>query len=251
MTIKENIKLADYTSFGVGGRVDKLIIVDDSREADEALKNVGQGPLWVLGHGTSVLISDKGLPGTIIRFSDGIISVDDTLFIADAGVLWDDLVKKSIENNLWGLELMSGVPGSVGAAAFINAGCYGQSQADSIEWVLVLDRDTNKIVKLVSEDFEWGYKNSIFQNKDNYIIIRVAYNLSRTQNVELTYKSAVDVAYELGLSPDNLEHRREIILETRKRAGSLFFYCGKRKLQHIPPSNPLTDLPCYLQIHHT
>lgn len=226
MQIQENIPLASFTSFGVGGSAEKLITVTSSGETEQILAELGYQQPWLLGHGTNVLISDQGLPGITVRFASGQIKVKGDVITADAGASWDDLVKTAIENNLWGIELMSGVPGSIGAANFINITAYSQANNDWLEWVEAVDKTMSKVVRLNARDLEWGYKQSLFQTEDKYIIVRAGYRLSTEPTTELTYQSALDVADELGLKPDTLQNRRAIILETRQRAGSLFAYGG-------------------------
>lgn len=225
MQIQQHAPLAPVTSFGVGGPAETLLTVTDSSETEQALTELDGRRPWLLGHGTNVLISDDGLPGVTIRFASGRIEHgDDTTLIADAGAAWDDLVQASIKHNLWGLEFTSGVPGSIGAAIFINITAYGQSNSDRLKWVEAVDRITGQLVRLEANQLDWNYKQSIFQADERYIIVRAAYELSKESAGDLSYQSALDVANDIGIKPDTLESRRQIILETRKRAGSLFSY---------------------------
>lgn len=225
MKLKQNEPLAPITSFNVGGPAERLITVEDSSEVEQATKDIDPtAALWFLGYGTNVLISDYGLPGTTILFRNKEIREEDGLLVADAGVWWDDLVLHAIERNLWGLELMSGIPGSVGAGVFINITAYGQAQADTLEWIDVIDVKRHASQRLIAKDLKWDYKQSIFQENDDYAIVRAAYRLSPRPTKELTYQRALDVANELNIAPDTLDSRRKIILEARKQAGSLFDY---------------------------
>src|SRR5690606_35339263 len=146
--IQQHIMLAPMTSFGVGGPAENLITVTDSTEIDQALAEVGNRRPWLLGHGTNVLISDEGLPGTTIGFGSGRIEVYGTTLIADAGAVCDVLVKTAIKHKLWGIELTSGVPGSVGAVVFINIAAYGPANSDRLIWVEAIDETTNRLVRL-------------------------------------------------------------------------------------------------------
>lgn len=222
MQTHNNAALAPLTSFGVGGPAETLITIDSVSEVSAALKDATGDDLWLLGHGTNVLISDHGLPGTTLRFADGDVMVQDDLIVAGAGAAWDSMVKAAIDHGLWGIELTSGVPGSVGAAVFINITAYGQAQSTHLEWIEALNSKTGIIERFQAKQMHWDYKESYFQHNPDLIILRAAYRLSETQTDELTYQWALDVAKELNLEPDSLEHRRQIILETRKRAGSIF-----------------------------
>ena len=222
MVINKDARLAEYTSFGVGGPADNLIIVESAKELNETISKHSEEKLWILGFGTNVLISDKGLKGTTIITHGGKIEQNGNKLIIDSGVWWDNVVQLAISKELWGIELMSGIPGSLGGAVFININAYGQSLADRLEWIEVIDIKTKELKKLMAAEFEWGYKKSIFQNEKNLIIIKACLKLARESTCELTYQKALDVANELNLKTDTLESRRKIILEARHRAGSIF-----------------------------
>ena len=220
MKIIANQPLADLTSFGVGGCAEKYIKVSTTKDLIEIGQNLPQRPYWLLGQGTNSLISDEGLAGTTIHIQAGQIERRGSSLIADSGVVWDELVAYSIENGLWGLELMSGIPGGVGAAVYININAYGQAVADTIDWVEVLDTDSGQISRLSSKVKDWGYKCSPFQNKP-LIILRASFKLSFQATTDLAYQAALDEAKLMNISPNDLASRRQIILATRDKAGAL------------------------------
>ena len=128
MQIQNNVAIAPYTSFGVGGNAEYFALVHNTDELIEALKcTLPDMPLWLIGFGSNSLVSDQGLPGMTLCIQQGEINVEGTTIIADAGVWWDDVVQTAIAHNLWGIELMSEIPGSVGGSTFINITAYGQS----------------------------------------------------------------------------------------------------------------------------
>jgi UDP-N-acetylmuramate dehydrogenase len=225
ITIQKNIPLAPYTSFKVGGPAEYFSLVRNSEDLLEALQcTLPETPLWIIGYGSNSLISDAGLPGMTICVQGGAISCNDTEIIADAGAWWDDVVTTAIASNLWGIELMSEIPGSVGGSTFINITAYGQSLGSRITWVEVWDRQTSSVKRVHAPELSWGYKNSVFQTEKgkNWIILRVCLSLSKKKTQELTYQKALDVANEFSLKSDSLTDRRKIIVETRRRAGSLW-----------------------------
>lgn len=229
LTIQEHVSLAPYTSFGVGGNAEYFSLVKNADQLEESLKcTLPETQLWMIGYGSNCLISDKGLLGMTICARGGEISIEEDKVIADAGAWWDDVVVKSIDAGLWGVELMSEIPGSVGGSTFINITAYGQSLGERVQWIDVWDRKNSEVRRLVSEDLEWGYKTSIFQDAQNshYIVLRVCLQLSGKKTTELQYQKAIDVADELNLNIDSLSNRRDIIIEARKRAGSLWHYNG-------------------------
>ena len=115
---------------------------------------------------------------------------------------------------------MSGIPGGVGAAVYININAYGQAVADSIDWIEVLDTSSGQVSRLTPEPDSWGYKQSYFQNKP-LIILRAAFKLSAGPTTELSYQAALDEARLMGLDASQLTGRRQIILAARDRAGAL------------------------------
>ena len=221
MKIQENVQLAPLTSFDVGGPAENLLTIESSHELAQALTHASGHETWMLGYGTNVLISDQGLDGYTLLFRNKNIEWQTNTVIVDAGVWWDDLVQQAIQRGFWGLELMSGVPGSVGAAIFINITAYGQSLSDKLVWVDYMDKN-GRTERLDARSQSWGYKQSVFQQHQDWFIVKAAFELDTENRVELAYQSALDVAKDLNLSTDNLTNRRQIILEARDRAGSIF-----------------------------
>jgi UDP-N-acetylmuramate dehydrogenase len=225
MNIESNKTLAPYTSFNVGGPAEHFSLVSDANQLIECLQcTLPVTQLWILGYGSNSLISDNGLLGMTICIRGGAVQVDDTVIVADAGAWWDDVVTAAIKNGLWGVELLSAVPGSVGAALYINIAAYGQSIGEHVAWIEVWDRTTSSVRKIEKSELEWGYKSSIFQDMKNssLVIIRAAFSLSKKPTTNLTYQKALDIAAEMNLDTNNLESRRKIIIEARSRAGSLW-----------------------------
>lgn len=227
MQILKNEGLAAYTSFGTGGPAETLIKVEKTDEIIEALK-ASEPPIWFLGSGANVLISDEGLPGATLHLDTHDIEFKEqdgtTVVIADAGVEWDQLVRESIERGKWGFERTSGIPGSVGAAVVGNIAAYGQAVSDTLMWIEAInvsDRHMDHVC-LSADELGLGYRTSDFQTPTlkDYIVVRAAFKLENKPR-ELEYASALKVADEKGWNPENLNERRDIIMEARRRAGSL------------------------------
>ena len=225
MNIKQGVNLGKNTSFQVGGNAENYALAKNTEEFIESLRCTLQDTkLWILGYGSNSLISDSGLPGMVIRVNDGNIKIEDDEITADAGAWWDDVVTKAIDNNLWGIELLSEIPGSVGAGLFINITAYGQSISKNVKWIKVWDRKAEDIKILEAKDLDWSYKSSIFQKPENrgLIILQACFKLSKTPTQEVTYQKVLDVADDLNLDLDTLDGRRNAIIECRRRAGSLW-----------------------------
>lgn len=221
-----NAPLARYTSLGVGGPAERLYVCTSSDELQAALSATAN--LWVLGYGANVLIADSGLPGdtVLVRTQTMERQPESNTLLVDAGVWWDDLVQFAISENLWGLELTSGIPGSVGAAVVGNIAAYGQAVSDTLIYIEAYNIATQQTEKLPAADLGLGYRFSAFQTEalKPYIILRAAFSLSDEPRADLQYQSAIDIAEELHFDTQTLAGRRDTILETRKRAGSLWDY---------------------------
>jgi UDP-N-acetylmuramate dehydrogenase len=101
MRVQHNVPLASYTSLHAGGNAQILIELEDGENLQQIVAG-SQAPLWVLGYGTNILVSNKGLNGTVIFNKSGSISVlENGQIRASSGANWDELVQKAIENNLW------------------------------------------------------------------------------------------------------------------------------------------------------
>ncbi len=224
MDIQKNVLLAPYTSFGVGGNAENFIEAHNSEELIEVLDSTKIRPIHLIGYGSNTLISDSELSGLVVCTRGGDMTFDSTGVTVDAGVWWDDVVRGSIEKNLWGIELMSEIPGGVGAGIFINITAYGQTVGPVVDWVDVWNSDTSHVMRIEKQQLSWGYKQSIFQKPENkaLVILRAHLSLSPVMTDKLEYQKAIDVANELNLSVESLQDRRLIITEARRRAGSLW-----------------------------
>jgi UDP-N-acetylmuramate dehydrogenase len=223
MKLQYNIPLSSYTSLRVGGNAEKLINTEESDNLKELVLQA-EKPITILGYGTNVLVSDKGIEGTVIINKSGKIKVlEDGMIHAESGANWDDLVQTAIAANLWGLEFTSGVPGGVGAAITGNIAAYGHKVSDSFIKATVLDTDTGSVAIWNKDDLGFDYRSSRIQLPENkkMVILDAAFQLQQNPTGELEYQSALKIAQELGISPDSLQNRRTITLETRRRAGSL------------------------------
>lgn len=222
MIIQNDVLLAPYTSLRCGGPAAQLVECKDIDELKTVLNQERSGAVHIFGFGTNSLISDKGLDGLTIILRGGALGGEDNVLIAEAGVWWDTLINKAISLGLWGLEFTSGIPSSVGGAVLGNIAAYGQQVSDVLKWIEVYDLDTKQISKRSAHDIVFSYRKSSLQSEENIIILRAAFKLSVIPTTELKYSSALKTAEKLGLSPDTLQNRQKIILETRKNAGSLY-----------------------------
>jgi UDP-N-acetylmuramate dehydrogenase len=185
MNVQENVPLAPLTTFGVGGPARYLVEAASSAEVAEAVQWArSKGlPLFVLGGGSNLVISDAGWPGVVLKVA--IAGIDErsengkSLFEVGAGVEWDKVVARAVARNCGGVECLSGIPGSVGGTPVQNVGAYGQEVAETIESVLALDMKDGQIRELCNEACGFSYRTSIFNTSERgrYVILRVTYAL--------------------------------------------------------------------------
>jgi UDP-N-acetylmuramate dehydrogenase len=222
MKLQSNVPLAAHTSLNAGGPAEQLASLEAGDDIQQQIKTLAT-PIWILGYGTNVLISDKGLPGTVIINHIGKVEVNGEQIKADSGANWDELVQTAIANNLWGLEFTSGIPGGVGAAVAGSIAAYGHRISDRFLEASVLNVNTGNIEKWDSSKFNFAYRRSDMQLPQNahFMILDATFRLNSQPTGELEYESALKAAADLGIKPDSLKNRRQIIMEARRRAGSL------------------------------
>ena len=185
MLIEENVLLAPLTTLGVGGPAryfaEAKTIVEVGAAVDQARSR--QLPMFVLGGGSNLVISDSGWPGLVLKIAIGgmdfRVESGQAIFEAGAGEEWDRLVKAAVDRDCAGIECMSGIPGSVGGTPVQNVGAYGQEVAETIRSVQALDLRDGQLRELCNEACGFEYRTSIFNTteKGRYIILRVTYAL--------------------------------------------------------------------------
>jgi UDP-N-acetylmuramate dehydrogenase len=220
--------LSEYTSLRIGGPARHLIEVNSTKQLIEALKSIDASKPWiVLGYGTNTYFDSEGYDGTVIVWRGGNITLQENTIIADGGVWWDDVVLRAVDQKLWGIELMSGIPGGVGGAVAGNVAAYGQSIASTCEWVDVFDMKKKSEQRLTTEECAFTYRSSIFGSSRHRVILRVGLGLSKQRTQELSYQWALDYATKHSLTPSTLASTREIIMGVRAEAVSLYDYTSR------------------------
>lgn len=173
-----NIPLAPLCSFHTGGDADLLGTPSDLEELRALLEYAREKALTltVLGGGTNVLVSDRGVRGlTIVTTRMNSHHVRGTLVCAQAGQLIDRTIQIAIEHSLGGVELLGGLPGTLGGAVRGNAGAHGVHIGDFVEWVDHVDT-FGVLHRTYRDDLEFSYKHSVFCTKPD-IIVEVALRL--------------------------------------------------------------------------
>ena len=175
--VVQNEPMSLHTTFKIGGNADFFITpstITELQNIINELKNASV-PYLVIGNGSNLLVSDKGIEGAVISTENlNSVEITGTKIYADAGLKLSALASAATKNSLSGLEFAAGIPGSVGGAVFMNAGAYDGEMKNVIEFVRVLH--DGKIVDIPAEKCEFGYRKSLFQHPD-YVILGASFNL--------------------------------------------------------------------------
>ncbi len=158
-----------HTSWRIGGPADILIEPEGMTELKAVLSFAKEKglPLTVIGAGSNLLVSDKGIEGIVIKIASGFaqISVEGETLVAGGGVKLNRLTSIIREAGIGGFEFLAGIPGTVGGAVIMNAGAYGLSISDRVISVNCLDFHGREH-SFDSQQMEWGYRSSFLQGKD-------------------------------------------------------------------------------------
>lgn len=189
MDIHTNIPLKNLTTMKLGGPAQFFAEAHTVQElhefyTDAEAKNV---PIFILGGGSNVIAHDEGFKGLVLRIKiPGFEVVSDdlnsTTLKVGAGEMWDDIVKRTVDMRLSGIEAMSAIPGTFGAAPVQNVGAYGQEIADTLVSLEAYDSETHTVVTLQNADCGFAYRHSIFRGSQQgrYVITSVTLRLSKT-----------------------------------------------------------------------
>ncbi len=170
----------------IGGNANYVCDVTSDEDLQQVYQNSKKlnQPVYVIGGGSNMIVRDTGFPGIIVRMRImGVDILSDTpesvTVSAGAGETWDVFVKQMVERNLSGIEAMSGIPGTVGAAPVQNIGAYGQELSNTFVSLEAYDTQTDSFTTLKKEECGFAYRHSIFRGNESgrYVITRVTLQL--------------------------------------------------------------------------
>ncbi len=283
MQVEENVPLAPLTTFCIGGPARFFVRVTNIDELKEALAFAKEKQLkvFILGGGSNVLVVDEGFDGLVIKIEIAGVEIEKTkngaTFTAAAGESWDSLVERAVAENLWGIENLSGIPGTVGGAVVQNIGAYGRALSQTCSWVEALDYESGEVRKFTNTECYFDYRDSIFQDegkvssggvglpfispergtfpKSRYVVLRAAFELSSIPKPDISYR---DLAARFAGKSPTLQEMRAAVLEIRAAkfpdlalegtAGSFFknpivSRAEALTLKERYPELPLFDMP--------
>lgn len=204
--VKENEPMKLHTTFRIGGRADYFICPRNANEVAELIKACKEEnmPYYIIGNGSNLLVGDKGYRGVIIQIYKnlGKITIQGDVINVEAGALLSTIAKKALGNSLSGLEFASGIPGTIGGAAVMNAGAYGGEMKDVLSDVTALTPEGN-IVTIPKEELELGYRTSVFARKD-FIVLSAHITLSHSERRDI--ELAMETLKEKRIEKQPLEY---------------------------------------------
>ncbi len=220
-TLQSKVPLAQFTTFSIGGPARFYADLSDFSALSPLISFAHEQnmPIAVIGGGSNILVSDRGIPGLVLRITARGITTEETkthaLLRAPAGELWDDIVAIANEREWWGIENLSLIPGTAGGGIIQNIGAYGQEISSVVSSVEAVHWKTGKTKIFSPHECRFGYRTSFFkEHLGEYLISTIAISLSRQPNPVLTYP---DVARRLGtISHPSLADIRNTIIAIRK-----------------------------------
>ena len=187
INVYTNESMKKHTTFRIGGNADYFLIPENTSELQSAIKicRANNIPYFILGNGSNILVSDKGIEGAVISTEklNTIEVYEDTIY-AQAGAKLSKTASIAAENSLSGFETLSGIPGTVGGAVFMNAGAYGGEIKDVALEVYAIDENGNEKTFSNSE-CNFGYRSSVFSSGE-YIITGAKFRLRTKDKDEIT-----------------------------------------------------------------
>ena len=222
--IKENISLKPYNTFGIDAKARFFISIDSVEKLKTvlSLEQFKSAKKLFIGGGSNLLLLND-FDGLVIKIEiSGIDKVTETengvILKAGAGVIWHEFVMYCVDNRFYGVENLSLIPGTVGAAPMQNIGAYGVEIKDVFESLQALNTSKLEIETFNLEKCRFGYRESIFKHeaKDKYVILNVSFNLQKNGNLNLEYGAIKDTLSQMQISNPTLKEVSEAVISIRK-----------------------------------
>ncbi|MDH7605583.1 MAG: UDP-N-acetylmuramate dehydrogenase [Melioribacter sp.] len=223
MNLYENYSLKHLNTFNIDVKAKYFLEVFNEHELTELINEIqGQKNVLILGAGSNILFT-KDYDGFIIKYISSEIKVlfeneNHVIIKADAGVVWDDLVSYTVKKNYYGIENLSLIPGTAGAAPVQNIGAYGAEISNVIDYVegYILDKNEKKI--LYRDECLFNYRDSIFKNelKNKFIITSVVLRLKKEKVLNISYRDIQNYFQGRDYHTISIQDVRDAIINIRK-----------------------------------
>ncbi|MEO7588928.1 MAG: UDP-N-acetylmuramate dehydrogenase [Arachnia sp.] len=224
----ESVRLAEHTTFHVGGPARHFITATTQHELIESVRGCDESgePLLVLGGGSNVLVPEEGFDGTVVHvgtrgMTAEVSACGGAMVRVQAGESWDELVGFAVSREWAGVESLSGIPGSVGATPIQNVGAYGADVSQTISSVRTWDRQLAQLATFAAVDCGFGYRSSLFKREPGrWVVLDVSFQFSLGElsapvaYPELARALSVDVGERAGSA-----RVREAVLAIRRSKG--------------------------------
>lgn len=225
MKIEKDISLAPHTTFRIGGVASYFCKADSIEDIHEALAfaRSKELPVFVLGGGSNVLFSDNGFAGLVIQMNLKGVEIgerkESVLVTVKAGEGWDSLVAHTVQQNLWGLENLSLIPGTVGASPVQNIGAYGVEVMNYVHSVQTIDGQTGREKIFSNKECQFSYRYSVFKKPayKKFIITSVTFELSAKPTPNLSYKDLHQLFEAKGIKEPTQREIRDAVIEIRMK----------------------------------
>ena len=186
LILRENQIMKDeplkyHTTFRIGGPADIMLLPEDENQIIKIIEfaNENKIPFTILGNGSNILVSDKGIRGIVIKIADNFskFSIEDNFVHAQSGIRLTALSRQILDAELTGFEFASGIPGTIGGGVYMNAGAYDSEMKNIVKSVRLIDK-MGKIFELENQDMEFGYRKSRAMENE-YIVLCVCLELKK------------------------------------------------------------------------
>jgi UDP-N-acetylmuramate dehydrogenase len=223
MQIRENVSLKPYNTFGLEAKARYFATINNAQEAITLLQNptFKHKPLLILGGGSNMLLT-QDFEGLVIKNEiKGIEllldSADEVVVQVGAGENWHEFVLHAIAQGWGGIENLSLIPGTVGAAPMQNIGAYGVEIKEVFEELQALHLDSLQIHRFTAADCQFGYRESVFKNalKNQYLIVQVSFRLSKKPTFNTSYGAINDTLAAMGIQKLSIKAISDAVIHIR------------------------------------
>ncbi len=225
MNVQTNIPLSNYTTMRLGGNARFLAEFTTLDELVSLYQNAQKTnlPTFIIGGGSNLIVHDEGFAGLVMvnRLPGFEVISDDeegTTIKVGAGENWDSVVERTVSMNLSGIEALSAIPGTAGAAPVQNIGAYGQEVADTLQYVEAYDTRAGSFVRLEASDCEFSYRHSIFRGSEQgrYIITAICLRLLKENPQPPFYDTLQKYLDEHSITDYTPANIREAVIAIRR-----------------------------------